>query len=1342
MLRRKPLTRIGAEVSGVLATPEQRWAFATVIFLIACTAIAALFLAVFYNPPAAPAAGGGGGGGGANVTNFTCTNVTSCLENGNLTLNSLTVNDLTVVNMTSELEANSILLNGSLTCTTHGQIDGDCIDGGYISTINTINPYLPSRDFTIIGGPGIAISGGTNSLTIRNNINLTLTGQFFIVKVLFGNITITVVNQTANYVFAGPTSGPPGPPTFRPLIAQDLPLIPLNASHVTGVLPVSLGGTGTSIPLNLGQLFTGDGMGNLIPTNIVGGYDVYVTTLPNGTIVVNVEKAVHSVGLTVPEDIFNATVALVEEHGNLTFVVLPQVGNRVWASPDGTSGVPTFRALVEQDLPSISLASKVYGVLPIANGGTNSGTALNNHCLMQSLAGQIVEAPMLLDGQIFIGSTSVSPVPAVPTGSGGISVAPGPGTLDISMTSAPTFATLNVNGTTTLGTYTTCATALQPSCLDISNQACPGGVLSTNCIPTSGLYFTDLVVGNLTILNQTNQINVDVINGTNVNVNNLFVENIALNQSMTCVGNASISPSCIDISQKQCPGGALSESCIPTSLVLANLQVTSNLTVSGMHCVGGMIDDNCVMNRFKSINGLYANQTNKDFTIVAGDAGISIQPAGLHGISIGNTLVTTNQISNVVYAGPASAGPAAPPTFRSLVTLDLPHLPLGQVYVGQGAGTPVIGKLLNTSLSLPVSVFNVTVPLVGDGESGTLTAVFVDQAANLVFAGPASAGPAGIPSFRALNYSDLPPLIMSVGFTVPSAEFAISNSPLKAPGGTLVLQKQPQAGNTFWAGAANGTNGLEPEFRTLVAKDFTSLNLTLGQFLAGINASGGDPVPTDILAGTGIVLTKVDGSITISASINASNIGTVTSVGLALPNSVFDVTNSPVTVSGTLTGSFVNQSGSTVFASPLGGGSGQPAFRSLATSDLPQLSGNQIFIGNATTNTTSISTLVAGNAISIVTAPSSGGGGYETTISSTMSVGLSLPASVFNVTNSPVTSNGTLTGTFNTQPARTFFAAPALTAGIPSFRFIQATDLPTLMSGQLFIGNAGTAVASSLSAGSGITITPGPGTLTVSANYVEPVGNGTLVIGSSSGPAAVATLTGTVNQVNVLNGANSITLSTPQDIHTGATPTFLRETLTATTNQLTFGGTPNTVTLNVAAPSAPRIITVPDPGANANVVLDTAGPLTITNTPVSVGQVLTSVSGTTAIWQNQMAFNGTFTYQEVTSTTAILSYSSSTFTVSTGMTFVLPAGVWQVSFSTSIVPSASSGLYQVQFFNGATGIIHSLRRTTGASGQWNVATQAVMVSDGVNAITVQWRKSGGSGTADMFERSMFALRLA
>ncbi|KKM05042.1 hypothetical protein LCGC14_1758100, partial [marine sediment metagenome] len=56
--------------------------------------------------------------------------------------------------------------------------------------------------------------------------------------------------------------------------------------------------------------------------------------------------------------------------------------------------------------------------------------------------------------------------------------------------------------------------------------------------------------------------------------------------------------------------------------------------------------------------------------------------------------------------------------------------------------------------------------------------------------------------------------------------------------------------------------------------------------------------------------------------------------------------------------------------------------------------------------------------------------------------------------------------------------------------------------------------------------------------------NGKIPIGSTGAAPVLAEITGTSNQVISTPGAGSITLSTPQDIHTGASPTFAGITLT------------------------------------------------------------------------------------------------------------------------------------------------------------------------------------------------------
>ena len=70
--------------------------------------------------------------------------------------------------------------------------------------------------------------------------------------------------------------------------------------------------------------------------------------------------------------------------------------------------------------------------------------------------------------------------------------------------------------------------------------------------------------------------------------------------------------------------------------------------------------------------------------------------------------------------------------------------------------------------------------------------------------------------------------------------------------------------------------------------------------------------------------------------------GSVTSVGLALPVSVFTISGSPVTTSGTLTGAFNTQDANTVFAGPSSGSPDVPTFRVLVASDIAFDTGNYI----------------------------------------------------------------------------------------------------------------------------------------------------------------------------------------------------------------------------------------------------------------------------------------------------------------------------------------------------------------------------------------------------------------
>lgn len=64
------------------------------------------------------------------------------------------------------------------------------------------------------------------------------------------------------------------------------------------------------------------------------------------------------------------------------------LANLVFASPDGASGAPTFRAIVSNDITSLA-ATKITGILPVANGGTglNSSAAANGQLLIGNSTG-------------------------------------------------------------------------------------------------------------------------------------------------------------------------------------------------------------------------------------------------------------------------------------------------------------------------------------------------------------------------------------------------------------------------------------------------------------------------------------------------------------------------------------------------------------------------------------------------------------------------------------------------------------------------------------------------------------------------------------------------------------------------------------------------------------------------------------------------------------------------------------------------------------------------------------------------------------------------------------------
>jgi hypothetical protein len=128
------------------------------------------------------------------------------------------------------------------------------------------------------------------------------------------------------------------------------------------------------------------------------------------------------------------------------------------------------------------------------------------------------------------------------------------------------------------------------------------------------------------------------------------------------------------------------------------------------------------------------------------------------------------------------------------------------------------------------------------------------------------------------------------------------------------------------------------EFRVhRVRKDAVGATGPVGS--TGSQGPTGSTGPTGPIGPTGQGFTA--GGTTGQSLVKASNTDfdttwsdRVESVGLLLPSSVFSISGSPVTTSGTLTGVFISQTQKFVFAAP-NGADGVPSFRALVASDLP-----------------------------------------------------------------------------------------------------------------------------------------------------------------------------------------------------------------------------------------------------------------------------------------------------------------------------------------------------------------------------------------------------------------------
>lgn len=319
----------------------------------------------------------------------------------------------------------------------------------------TITNSAPDQTVALTAGTGISTSGTYPNFTITNSapdqtVSLTGAGTTSITGT-YPNFTITSNDSaTGTVTSVGLSGGTTG------LTVTGSPITTSGTITLGGTLDVDNGGTGQTSYTD-GQLLIGNTTGNTLTKATLtagsgiaitnGGGSISIAATNSGTVTsVTGTSPVVSSGGTTP------AISLASGYGDTQNPYASKTANHVLAAPDGSAGVPTFRAVVAADIPTLNqnttgTASNVTGIVAVANGGTGTATpslvAGTNITISGSFPNQTINSTASGSGTV----TSVAAtVPSFLSVSG--SPITTSGTLAIALASTPTNGQLLIgNGT-------------------------------------------------------------------------------------------------------------------------------------------------------------------------------------------------------------------------------------------------------------------------------------------------------------------------------------------------------------------------------------------------------------------------------------------------------------------------------------------------------------------------------------------------------------------------------------------------------------------------------------------------------------------------------------------------------------------------------------------------------------------------------------------------------------------------------------------------------------------------------------------------------------------------------
>jgi hypothetical protein len=380
----------------------------------------------------------------------------------------------------------------------------------------------------------------------------------------------------------------------------------------------------------------------------------------------------------------------------------------------------------------------------------------------------------------------------------------------------------------------------------------------------------------------------------------------------------------------------------------------------------------------------------------------------------------------------------------------------GQLLIGNGTG-----YTLNTlGFGAGISVTN---------GSGTISVANTGVLSNLAGSGISVSGATGNVTIANLGVLSA---VAGSGISVSSATGNITFA------NTGVLSFS--GGTTGLTPAATTTGAVTLAGKLVIANGGTNSTATPTAY--GVSYGTGSAYAFTAAGTTGQVLTATTGGAPTWAAPATS--GTVTSVGLSLP-SQFTVTNSPVTSSGTLTGSWNNQTANYVLAGPTSGAAAAPTFRALVSGDIPSLS----YVTSVTGTAPVVSSGGLTPAISMAAANTSTNGYLTSTDWNTFNN--KQPAGTYVTAVSVVSANG-LAGTSSGGATPALTLSTSITGilkgnGTAISAAVSGTDYAPATSGTSILYGNGSGGFSNVTVGSGLSFAAGTLSSTSSGGGSAPV---------------------------------------------------------------------------------------------------------------------------------------------------------------------------------------------------------------------------------------------------------------